>query len=150
MRASDVDASLFYLHRMLASGESPTFIARRMVIFAAEDIGMASPHALTLAVSVYQAVERVGMPESSYMLSEGAIALAKSKKSRAVANAMSKAAKAVRDNPAAQVPLHLRNAPTELMGELGYGEGYEWAADFKHPEGHMPKGLENQTFYESD
>ena len=88
MRGSDVDASLFYLQRMLASGEDPTFIARRLVIFAAEDVGMAAPYALTLATSAFMATERVGMPESNYILSEATIALASSKKSRAVAEAM--------------------------------------------------------------
>lgn len=147
MRGSDVDAALFYLHRMLESGEDPKFIARRLVIFASEDIGMASPHALTLAVSVFQAIERVGMPEANYILSHGVVAMAKSKKSRQVADAMQKAKSAVRDNPHMQVPLHIRNAPTEMMKNLGYGDGYEWNADFKHEKGFMPEELKNHKFY---
>lgn len=150
MRGSDPDASLFYLHRMLESGEDPKFIARRMVIFASEDIGMASPHALTLAVSVFQAVERIGMPESGYILSQGAVAMATAKKSRAVADAMYAAKKAVQGNPHAQTPIHLRNAPTKLMEDLGYGKDYAWQADFKHPKGFMPEGLADTAFYAQD
>lgn len=147
MRGSDPDASLYYMHRMIASGEDPKFIARRMVIFAGEDIGMAAPYALTLAVSAFQAVERIGLPEAEYALSQTAIAMATSPKSRAVADAMSSAKKAVHGNPSAVVPHHLRNAVTDLMKNEGYGKDYKWEADFKHGEGFMPKGLENETFY---
>ena len=150
MRGSDVDASLFYLHRMLESGEDPKFIARRMVIFASEDVGMASPHVLTFATSVFQAIERVGMPEANYILSHGAVALAKARKSRAVADGMYSAKQAIKDHPYARVPKHLSNAPTKLMSELGYAEGYDWQADFKHPKGFMPDGLENLRLYEED
>lgn len=150
MRGSDADAALFYLHRMLESGEDPIFIARRIVIFASEDIGMASPHALTLAVSVFQAVERVGMPEANYILSQGTIAMATAKKSRSVADAMMAAKSAVRDNPHITTPIHLRNAPTKLMGDLGYGKDYQWRADFKHPKGFLPDDLKDQTFYKPD
>ncbi len=148
MRGSDTDASLFYLHKMLASGEDPKFIARRMLIFASEDVGMASPHVLTFAVSVFQAVERVGMPEAEYILSHGAVALAQSKKSRAVADAMYGAKQALAKHPHVRVPLHLRNAPTKLMEELGYGKAYEWKAGFKHGEGFMPPELADEHFYE--
>ena len=147
MRGSDTDAALFYLQRMLESGEDPVFIARRIVVFAAEDIGMAAPHALTLATSAFMATERVGMPEANYILSQATIAMAESKKSRSVANAMGAAKKAVKNNPDAQVPLHLRNAVTGLMEDLGYMKGYKWEADFQHEKGFMPKGLENEEFY---
>ena len=148
MRGSDPDAALFYLQRMLESGEDPLFIARRLVIFASEDIGMAAPHALTLATSAFMATERVGMPEANYMLSQTTIALATSKKSRAVADAMSAARRAVKDHPEATVPLHLRNAPTQLMKDLGYQKDYQWKANFKHSSGFMPEALEGETFYD--
>jgi putative ATPase len=147
MRGSDVDASLFYLQRMLDSGEDPKFIARRLVIFASEDIGMASPHALTLAVAVFNAVERVGMPEVRYILSHGTIAMAGSKKSRAVADAMYASMQSASEHYNKPVPLHLRNAPTKMMKDLGYQEGYEWQTDFKHPDGFLPKGIEETNFY---
>lgn len=147
MRGSDADAALFYLHRMLESGEDPKFIARRIVIFASEDIGMASPHALTLAVSAFEAIERIGLPEGKYILSQAAIAMAKAPKSRAVADAMSASIQAVRDNPRAQVPLHLRNAVTGLMKDLGYQKGYKWKANYKHEKGFLPKELNGQRFY---
>ena len=147
MRGSDADAALFYLHRMLESGEDPKFIARRIVIFASEDIGMASPHALTLAVSAFEAIERIGLPEGKYILSQAAIAMAKAPKSRAVADAMSASIQAVRDNPRAQVPLHLRNAVTGLMKDLGYQKGYKWQANYKHEKGFLPKELNGQRFY---
>ncbi len=147
MRGSDPDAALFYMFRMIASGEDPKFIARRIVIFASEDIGMAAPYALTLAVAAFQAVERVGLPEAEYALAQAAIAMATSPKSRTVADAMSQAKSAVKANPTASAPLHLRNAPTELMKDIGYGKDYQWSADFKHPKGFMPEGLEKSGFY---
>lgn len=147
MRGSDPDAALFYLIRMLESGEDPIFIARRIVIFASEDIGMAAPYALTLATSAFQAVERIGLPEARLILAQATIAMATAKKSRDVNDALGAASKAVKKNPDAQVPLHLRNAVTDLMKNLGYQESYKWQADFKHEKGFMPKGLENQKFY---
>ncbi len=147
MRGCDPDASLYYLHRMIASGEDPKFIARRMVIFASEDIGMAAPYALTLAVSAFQAVERIGLPEAEYALSQAAIAMATSPKSRAVSNAMHGAKKTVKANPSAQVPRHLRNAVTELMKSEGYGKGYEMYAG-EDSKSYLPKGLEDEKFYE--
>lgn len=147
MRGSDPDASLYYLHRMLESGEDPKFIARRIVIFASEDIGMASPHAITLAVSIFQAIEKIGLPEGKLILSQGAVAMALAPKSREVTNAMGKAIKAVSDFPSAQIPLHLRNATTGLMQDLGYMKDYKWEAGFEHKDGFLPKELKNQKFY---
>ncbi len=147
MRGSDADASLYYLQRMIESGEDPKYIARRIVIFASEDVGMASPHALTLAVSAFEAIERIGLPEGRLILSQATIAMAKAPKSRAVTDAMGKSIRAVKDHPAAQVPLHLRNATTDLMKDLGYMKDYEWKADFKHDEGFMPKELKGEKFY---
>lgn len=138
MRGSNVEATLYYLARMIDAGEDPKFIARRMVIFASEDIGLAGNGALGLALNAFQAVERIGMPESSYILFHVASALAKSEKSRQSTDAMHKAQQLAKRYPDAQVPLHLRNAPTKLMKDLGYAENYEWKADFKHKKGFLP------------
>jgi putative ATPase len=141
LRGSSTEASLYYLHRLVAGGEDPLFIARRMVIFASEDIGMAAPYALTLAVSAFQAVERVGLPEAEYALSHAAYALAQSPKSRTVTDAMYTAKEQVALHPNAAVPLHLRNAPTKLMKDLGYNKDYTWKADFKPEQGFLPSEL---------
>ncbi|MEI6237362.1 MAG: replication-associated recombination protein A, partial [Candidatus Saccharibacteria bacterium] len=131
LRGSDANAALYYMARMLNSGEDPKFIARRMVIFASEDIGIASSPALNLAVSTFLAVERVGMPECAYNLFHCAIVLAGAKKSRVVAHAMQKAFEASKQYSDLQVPIHLRNAPTKLMKSLGYGQDYRWEVDFQ-------------------
>jgi putative ATPase len=141
MRGSDATAALYYLARMLQAGEDPKFIARRMVIFASEDIGLAAPAALNLAVSTFQAVERIGMPECQYNLFHCVAVLAKTKKSREVADAMNGALSAARDYPDLPVPLYLRNAPTKLMKDLGYNKDYKWQADFKHDKGFLPPEL---------
>lgn len=147
MRGSDVDATLYYLARMIDAGEDPKFIARRMVIFASEDIGLAGNGALGLAVSAFQAVERVGMPESSYILFHVATALAKSEKSRRTSEAMYRAQALAKQYPDSQVPIHLRNAPTKLMKDLGYAKDYKWEADFKHSKGFLPDDLKNETIF---
>lgn len=146
MRGSDITATLYYLARMIDAGEDPKFIARRMVIFASEDIGLAGNGALALATATFQAIERIGLPEGQYSLFHCAVALAKSKKSREVADAMYKAMQAAKDFPDAQVPLHLRNAPTKLMQDLGYAKGTKWEADFKHPKGFLPEELQDLKF----
>lgn len=143
MRGSSASATLYYMARMLQAGEDPKFIARRMVVFASEDIGLAAPAALNLAVSTFLAVERIGMPECQYNLFQCAAVMAKAPKSREVATAMGKAQQAARDFPDLPVPLHLRNAPTKLMKELGYGKDYQWEADFKHKEGFLPLELQD-------
>lgn len=125
--------------RMLAAGEDPKFIARRMVIFASEDIGLAGNGALSLAVATFQAVERIGMPEAQYNLFHCAVGLARSSKSRETTDLMHTAQTMAEQYPDAAVPLHLRNAPTKLMKDLDYGKGYEWQADFQHPDGFLPK-----------
>ncbi|MFZ1301268.1 MAG: replication-associated recombination protein A [Candidatus Microsaccharimonas sp.] len=147
MRGSNVDATLYYLARMLDAGEDPKFIARRMVIFASEDIGLAGNGALGLALNAFQAVERVGMPESNYILFHVATALAKSEKSRATTTAMGNAQRLAKQYPDAPVPLHLRNAPTKLMKNLDYGKGYKWEADFKHAKGFLPDELKDETIF---
>jgi len=141
LRGSSADAALYYMARMLQAGEDPKFIARRMVIFASEDIGLAAPAALNQAVSTFLAVERIGLPECEYNLYQCAAVLAKSPKSRQVADAMSGAKQAARDYPDLPVPLHLRNAPTKLMKDLGYNQDYKWEADFKHKSGFLPPEL---------
>jgi putative ATPase len=141
MRGSNVEAALYYLSRMIDAGEDPKFIARRMVVFASEDIGLAGNGALSLATATFQAVERVGMPESSYILYHCATALARSPKSRETTDLMHKAQALAKQYPDAQVPLHLRNAPTKLMKDLGYSKNYKWEADFKHDKGFLPKEI---------
>ena len=145
MRGSDEQASLYYLYRMLSAGEDPKFIARRILIFASEDIGMASPHALTLAISVFQTIERVGLPEGEYALAHGVIAMCQAKKSRDISSAMSNAKKMVTDHPHSAVPKHIRNAPTKLMKELGYNKDYTWKANFKPDKGFLPDDIDSLT-----
>lgn len=147
MRGSDPNATLYYMARMLQAGEDPKFIARRMVVFASEDIGIAASPALNLAVATCEAVERLGMPECQYSLFHCAVVLAKCKKSRVVADAMSKALQAARDYPDLTVPLHLRNAPTKLMKDLGYQKDTKWEAGFKHPEGFLPDKLKDMDLF---
>ena len=147
MRGGDATAALYYMARMLQAGEDPKFVARRMVVFASEDIGLAAPAALNLAVSTFLAVERIGMPECEYNLYHCATVLAKAQKSREVTNAMGMAKAAARDYPDVPVPLHLRNAPTKLMKDLGYNQGYEWQAGFKDERGFLPDELKNTDFF---
>ena len=147
MRGSNATATLYYMARMLQAGEDPKFVARRMVIFASEDIGLAAPAALNLAVSTFQAVTQIGMPEAQYNLFHCASVLAKSPKSREVADAMTAALHTAREYPDLPVPLQLRNAPTKLMGELGYGKGYKWEADFKHDKGFLPPEISGIDFF---
>ena len=130
MRGSDERATLYYLARMIEAGEDPKFIARRMIVFASEDIGLAGNGALGLATSASLALERIGMPEGGIVLSHVALALAKSKKSRESYDAWQQAKLAATTLPNAEVPLNLRNAPTKLMKDLGYNQGYKWVAGF--------------------
>ncbi len=148
MRGSDANATLYYLARMLQAGEDPKFVARRMVIFASEDIGLAAPAALNLAVSTFQAVERIGMPECQYNLFHCASVLAKAQKSREVADAMQGALSAAKEFPDLPVPLSLRNAPTKLMKDLGYNKGYKWQANYQNQGGFLPPELENIKFFD--
>jgi putative ATPase len=147
MRGSDVDAALYYLARMIDAGEDPKFIARRMVIFASEDIGLAGNGALGLALNAFQAVERIGMPESSYILFHVATALAKSEKSRQTTDAMGRAQALAKQYNEAPVPLHVRNAPTKLMKDLGYAKDYKWEADFQHGKGFLPDELKGKKIF---
>lgn len=148
MRGSDANATLYYLARMLQAGEDPKFVARRMVVFASEDIGLAAPAALNLAVSTFMAVERIGMPECQYNLFHCASVLAKATKSREIADAMSGALAAAKQYPDLPVPLSVRNAPTKLMKDLGYGQGYKWRAGFQAPDGFLPPELRDLNLFD--
>ena len=147
MRGSDVDAALYYLARMVEAGEDPKFIARRMVIFASEDIGLAGNGALSLATACFQAVERVGMPESGLILAHCAVALAKSKKSRATTDAWFAALDLARKTRGEPVPTWLRNAPTKLMRDLGYGKGQKWEAGFHLDKNYLPDSIKDQKLF---
>ncbi|MDE6507336.1 MAG: replication-associated recombination protein A [Alistipes sp.] len=154
VRGSDPNAAVYYLARMLAGGEEPRFIARRLVILASEDIGLANPNALLLANACFDTVHKIGMPEARITLSEATIYLATSPKSNSAYMAINKAlAQVEHDTTNRPVPLHLRNAPTKLMSGAGYGKGYKYAHDF---EGHfaeqefLPEGLCGTKFYEPD
>ncbi len=144
MRGSDADAALYYLARMVEAGEDPKFIARRMVIFASEDIGLAGNGALSLATACFQAVERVGMPESGLILAHTVVALSKSKKSRVTTDAWYKALDLARKSPNEPVPLWLRNAPTKLMKDLGYGKGQKWEAGFHLDKNYLPDSIKDE------
>ena len=144
MRGSDADAALYYLARMVEAGEDPKFIARRMVIFASEDIGLAGNGALSLATACFQAVERVGMPESGLMLAHTCVALAKSKKSRTTTDAWYKALDLARKTRGEPVPIWLRNAPTKLMKDLGYGKGQKWEAGFHLDKNYLPDSIKDE------
>lgn len=130
MRGSDPDAAVFYLARALNGGEDPMFLARRIVICASEDVGMANPNALVVANNAMQAVHIIGMPEARILLSEAAIYVATSKKSNASYMAINKALEDVKTKDTGEVPMHIRNAPIEKMKELGYHEGYLYPHDF--------------------
>lgn len=147
MRGSDVDASLYYLARMLEAGEDPKFIARRMVIFASEDIGLAGNGGLNLAVAAFEAVERVGMPECQIILAHVVCALTKSKKDRSSYDAYLRAKEAAHNSMNLPVPIEIRNAPTKLMKDLGFGKGYKWEAGYHQPTSYLPKELGNVKFY---
>ena len=138
MRAGDEQAALFYMARMVAAGEDPKFIARRMVIFASEDVGLAGNGALGLALNAFMAVERIGMPESGIILSHVAVALCRGKKSRESYDLWAESQSLAAHFPDSPVPIHVRNAPTKLMKKLGFGEGQEWVAGFKHEKGYLP------------
>jgi putative ATPase len=151
MRNSDPDASVYWLARMVESGEDPLYIARRLVRFASEDIGNADPQALTVAVAAKEAVHFIGMPEGNTALAQAAIYLATAPKSNAIYEAYNRAAADAQHDVADPVPLHLRNAPTKLMKALEYGKGYEYAhsdADAVTGMSCLPKSLEGRKYYE--
>ncbi|MEK7571354.1 MAG: replication-associated recombination protein A [Patescibacteria group bacterium] len=151
MRGSAVDAALYYLARMLENGEDPKFIARRMIIFASEDIGMADRGALIQANQAFEAVTKIGMPEAQLTLAHVVVYLASAKKSRAVTNALGRAKQAVYEFPNEPIPLHLRNAPTKLMKNLGYAKEYTWSDKYvgpKEEQSFLPEKVKHKKFYE--
>ena len=143
MRGGDADAALYYLARMLNAGEDPKFIARRMVIFASEDIGLAGNGALGLALNAFMAVERIGMPESGLILAHVVTALTKSKKSRQTTDAWYAAQDLANKTMNLPVPIWLRNAPTKLMKDLGFGKGQKWEAGFKLDKNYLPDEIKD-------
>jgi len=150
LRGSDPDAALYWLMRMIEAGEDPLFIARRMIIFASEDVGNADPQALQVAVAAKDAVHFVGLPEGRIPLAQAVTYLATAPKSNASYKAMLAAAKDVEDRGALPVPLHLRNAPTPLMEKLGYGKDYKYAHNFPEhivEQEHRPKELSGRKYY---
>ena len=142
MRASDPDAALYYLARMVAAGEDPKFIARRMVIFASEDIGLAQPTALVVANAVFRAVETIGYPEAQINLAHGAAFLARARKDRSSCDAYFRALKDAQGRGNLTIPMHLRNAPTQLMRELGYGQ--------REQESNLPAELAGRDYFAED
>lgn len=153
MRGSDPDAALYYLVRMLENGEDPKFIARRMIILASEDIGLADRGALIQANAAFDAVHKIGMPEAQLILAHIVLYLATAKKSRAVPNALSKAKQAVYEFPNEPIPLHLRNAPTKLMKNLGYAKDYAWSEKYVGPKNNLlflPEKLKGRKFFEQN
>ena len=150
MRGSDPNGAVYWLARMLDAGEDIEFIARRMVILAAEDVGLANPNALLLATTTMDAIRMIGMPEARIILSQCAVYLATSPKSNSAYMAIDAALAKVRETGSLSVPLHLRNAPTKLMKDLNYGSGYQYAHDFKDnfvEQQHLPKEIDGTIFY---
>ncbi len=150
IRGSDPDAALYWMARMLEGGEDPLFIARRMVVLASEDIGNASPNALVLAEATFGAVDKIGMPESRIILAQCVTYLASAPKSNASYIGVEKAYSEVRNNPLYPVPVHLRNAPTKLMKDIGYGKEYKYAHDFANnfvEENYFPDEMKGSQFY---
>jgi putative ATPase len=151
LRGSDPDAALYWLARMLNAGEDPLYITRRMIRFAAEDVGLADPRALMVAIAAQQAFQTVGRPEGDLALAEAAVYLAMAPKSNALYVAYDKVNKAVEEGGSLPVPMRLRNAPTALMSRLGYGRGYRYPHDHPDayvPESYLPEVLEKARFYE--
>jgi len=151
MRGSDPDATLYWLARMLESGEDPLYIARRIVRFATEDVGLADPHGLTLAMAARDAMHFIGRPEGDLALAQAAVYLACAPKSNALYRAYEEALADAREKGSLPVPLHLRNAPTELMKNLGYGQGYKYAHDYEDgfvEQTHLPEALQGKHYYQ--
>ena len=150
IRGSDPDAGLYWLARMLEGGEDPLFIARRLIILASEDIGNAAPNGLVLAEAAFSAVDKIGMPEARIILAQCVTYLASSPKSNASYMGIENAIAEVKENPLNPVPLHLRNAPTKLMKEIGYHKNYKYAHNFENhfvQENYLPENLKSKQFY---
>lgn len=153
MRGSDPDAAVFYLARALNGGEDPMFLARRIVICASEDVGLANPNALVVANSAMQAIHIIGMPEARILLSEAAIYVAKSKKSNSAYLAIDSALSDVKNKNTGEIPMHIRNAPVEKMKELGYSEGYLYPHNFPGhyvEQQYLPDEMIGTKYYNKD
>jgi putative ATPase len=151
VRGSDVEGSLYWLARMLAGGEDPLYIARRLIRIAAEDVGLADPRALAITLAAKDAYHFLGSPEGELALAEAVVYLATAPKSNRVYAAFGRATEAATEHPAEAVPLHIRNAPTKLMEELGYGAGYKYAHAYEHayvPQDYLPEALKGAKWYE--
>lgn len=150
LRGGDADASLYWLGRMLEAGEDPLYVARRLIRFASEDIGIANSFALPQAVAALEACRHIGMPECELNLAQAAVYLARSKKSNALYEAYGRVKEDIRRYPNEPVPIHLRNAPTKLMKDIGYGAGYKYTPDFDNPEDakqdYLPSRLRGRTY----
>jgi len=150
LRGSDPDASLYWLARMIEAGEDPLFVARRMIRFASEDVGMADPQALVVAMAAQQAVHFLGLPEGNLALAQAAVYLATAPKSNALYEAYGRVQEDIKKGAADIVPMHLRNAPTQLMKQSGYGQGYKYAHDFPEhfvEQQNLPDTLKNRVYY---
>jgi putative ATPase len=150
LRGSDPDAVLYWLGRMLEAGEDPLYVARRMIRFASEDIGNADPSALSVALSAMQAFHFIGLPEGELALAQAAVYLATAPKSNAIYTGYGRVKDAIRKTGTLPVPLNIRNAPTKLMSEMGYGKDYKYAHDYKDayvPQEYLPEGLRHRRFY---
>jgi putative ATPase len=151
MRGSDPDAALYWLGRMLEAGEDPLYVARRLVRFASEDIGLADPQALVQAVSAFQAAHMLGMPECNVNVAQAVVYLSLAPKSNQLYEAYSAIRQDLQERPNDPVPLHIRNAPTKLMKELGYGKDYIYPPSAKGPakQSYLPDQLKNRKYWDT-
>jgi putative ATPase len=150
MRDSDPDAAVYWMMRMLEAGEDPLYVARRLIRFASEDIGIADPHALLVATAAYQACHFIGMPECDVILAQAAVHLSLSPKSNSLYKAVLGSRSDIRKFGNLDVPMNIRNAPTKLMGQIGYGKGYKYAHDFENAkvdQQHLPDNLKGKKYY---
>ena len=148
LRGSDANAALYWLARMLEAGEDPLYVARRLVRFASEDVGLANSRALEQAVAAYQACHFLGMPECNVILAQVVVYLAKCEKSNELYTAYSEAARDVHEHGNLPVPLHIRNAPTKLMKDLNYGKGYKYSPDhdYKEEQEYLPSEIRGRKY----
>ncbi len=150
LRGSDPDAAIYWLGRMLSSGEDPMYIARRMIRFASEDVGNADPQALSIAMAAMEAFRFLGSPEGDLSLAQAAVYLSTAPKSNSIYTAYGQTLKTIQQTGALPVPMHIRNAPTRLMKNIGYGKDYKYAHNYKDafvPQDHLPEKLQNEIFY---
>lgn len=152
MRGSDADAALYWLGRMIEAGEDPLYVARRLVRFASEDIGLADPNALVQATTAYTACHYLGMPECNVILAQAVVYLARAPKSNALYTAYNEVQRDIRETENEPVPFHLRNAPTDLMKDLGYGKGYKYNPNYKEPvhQDYLPEKLKGRKYFKTD